>query len=716
MSKERSFQHDELERVKLERDAMQARLAEYDSAISARSTRWIYRALRHVRTVLVRLESRTRRIRTLSSLKRPGAADDSEGELAAFRTPSTSPDGTEDPIVSFIVPVYGNLDLTRRCLASLDAGAGTVPYEVIVIDDGSPGDDWAFISQIEGIVALRNEENLGYLRSVNRAASQARGRFLFLLNNDTVVAEGCVESLVRTAERSSTIGAVGAKLLFPDGRLQEAGSFVWRDGSGHNFGHGKTDGHSDYNFVREVDYCSAAALLVRASTWEAIGGFDDRYAPAYYEDTDLAFSIRQIGLRVVYQPLARVFHIAGASHGSAAATHQERNRQVFVDKWSEALADHDPPRPVLCALPRVNQQSVLFVDEHVPRPNRDSGSLRMSRLLQAVASAERRITFASISRHPIEPATTVLRQAGIDVEDGARSLRSVFRARAADLDAIVVSRPQVAATAIPLARRCAPGVPIVYDMVDFHLLRHERGSRVTQHRPSRYERRMSAMEATALQDADHVIAVTRDEAEAIRSARPSLDITVIGNIHEIERSETSFEQRDGVLFIGSWNHRPNRDAIEWLLREVMPAVWHRDPSMHLHLVGSDLPVDLGSCDGRVVNHGWCAELSPRFDQVRISIAPLRFGAGIKGKVGDSLARGVPVVGTSIAAEGFDASIAGLGDVESVDEIAEAAVALHGDKQRWLAAREAGLRTIERHATAHAAATAFDELMSKIGNR
>lgn len=188
-----------------------------------------------------------------------------------------------------------------------------------------------------------SNENLGFGGGNNRAAEAAAGEYLFLLNNSTAVQDGWLEPLLRLATSAPEIGAVGAKLIYPDGRLQEAGGLVFSDGSAWSFGRFADPDAPEYCYVREVDYCSAAALLVRADLFRQVGGFDRLYHPAYYEDVDLCFALRRLGYRVLVQPHARVTHYEGVTGGtstqSGAKRHQQTNGQAFARKWADELAE-----------------------------------------------------------------------------------------------------------------------------------------------------------------------------------------------------------------------------------------------------------------------------------------------------------------------------------------------------------------------------------------
>ncbi|HVA32740.1 MAG TPA: glycosyltransferase family 2 protein, partial [Candidatus Baltobacteraceae bacterium] len=247
----------------------------------------------------------------------------------------------ETPIVSVVIPVFNHCDVTMRCLRSIaDSWFESLDVQFVVVDDGSTDRTASVVTQLDGVEYLRNGRNEGFVRACNRGARLARGKYLCFLNNDTLVRDGWLDHLVSTLENDGTIGVAGSKLLYPDGRLQEAGSILWRDGTGWNVGNRDNPERPRYNFVRDVDYVSGAALLVRANLFERIGGFSEAYRPAYYEDADLCFTVRSLGYRVVYQPLSTVVHYEGATSGNARTgvkRFQEINRPKFCEKWAAEL-------------------------------------------------------------------------------------------------------------------------------------------------------------------------------------------------------------------------------------------------------------------------------------------------------------------------------------------------------------------------------------------
>src|SRR5213592_1572497 len=218
--------------------------------------------------------------------------------------------------VSVIIPVFNQFQFTHACLASLQTVEERSRFEVIVVDDCSTDETAELLPRMEGVIYLRNERNSGFIASCNRGAEQARGKYLFFLNNDTIVKPCWLSALRDTFAEEPRAGIVGSKLVYPDGRLQEAGGIIWRDASGWNYGKFDDPEKPEYNYLREVDYCSAAALMIPKALFQSVGGFDRRYAPAYYEDADLSFKVRRARYKVLYQPLSEVIHYEGATGGT----------------------------------------------------------------------------------------------------------------------------------------------------------------------------------------------------------------------------------------------------------------------------------------------------------------------------------------------------------------------------------------------------------------
>jgi len=258
------------------------------------------------------------------------------------------------PSASIVIPVHNEAAFTDACLAQLVA---TLPRhfasEIIVVDDASTDDTAALLARWAAadprVRVLHNAQNLGFLHSSNRGAAMAGGEVLVFLNNDTLPQPGWLPALLRVFRDQPDAGAVGGKLLYPNGTLQEAGGVIFADGSGCNFG--KHDLAVDaplYNYLREVDYCSGALLATRRALFERLGGFDPHFAPAYYEDTDYCFAVRAAGLRVYYQPESVVVHVEGGTSGTdleaGAKRYQVVNHAKFVEKWRVVLR-HQPPPP-----------------------------------------------------------------------------------------------------------------------------------------------------------------------------------------------------------------------------------------------------------------------------------------------------------------------------------------------------------------------------------
>ena len=635
------------------------------------------------------------------------------------------------PLLSVVVPVHGKWEYTRACLASIEQHRPAVPFEVLVVDDASLDRTAEMVAASQGVRLVRTQRNVGFVRACNLGASHARGAYLLFLNNDTEVRPGALDALVDAADSDERIGLVGAMLVYPDGRLQESGGIIWADGSGWNYGRDGDAGAPQFQVRRDVDYCSGAAILVRREVFEHVGGFDQRYAPAYYEDTDLAFAIRAVGHRTIVEPAAVVVHHEGVSHGTdltvGVKRYQEINRAQFVDKWAPILAEHLPAASELNVwLARQRGPAghrgglVLVADYQVPTPDRDSGSMRMHRLLLALVELGQRVVFFPCNGALLQPYTEELRYHGITVIPDAAGQDVFLREAGAALRLAVLSRPQVGWKLLEELRMLAPRCLVGYDTVDLHFLRLQRQAELAAATGDEQSATALAGKAAASRElelglvraADLTLVVSDHEQSLLRKLIPEADVRVLSNVHHPAGEVPGPQGRTGLLFVGGFDHLPNRDAVHWMAREVLPLVHRRHPDMVLHVVGSNPSPDVRALASETVRvYGWVADLVPLYRRCRLSVAPLRFGAGVKGKVGESMAAGLPTVCTPVAVEGM-----GLVDGQHVLVAADTTgfaaqvVALLNDDALWCALSAAGASAITERFGSDVARAALRDIL------
>ena len=562
--------------------------------------------------------------------------------------------------ITILIPVYGKWHYTERCLRALAQTEAVEMARIIVIDDQSPDDTAQRINAYPWVECFHLEKNLGFTRACNAGAQLVDTEFLCFLNNDTEPLPGFLSYLMSSMISDPTIAIAGSRLLYGNGKLQEAGSIIWSDGTGHNFGRGLGADAPQCLVGRNVDYCSAASVLVRTDFFRMIGGFDERYAPAYYEDTDLAFEAHQRGYKVLYEPRSVVIHHEGGTHGTdiseGGKAQQEINRKVFCEKWKNELQSQWSPNEVA---PRVAithrsdlRPSILYFDHRFITPDQDSGSYRAFQLLKICQSLGYTVVFATADENRYSESVDMLHANGIETLSGVQEVSEYLSEGSLWVEAAIIARAEPAHFWVNWFKSHSPETPIIFDTVDIHHLRESQQAQLTGNELRRLRsQRTERIEIDLVSRSFMTLVVGGTEKQYLLSKVPNSKVHVVSNIHPLsdEVHGLKFTERHGLLFVGGFEHYPNVDGILWFLDEVWPLVDSQIRSDGLIIIGSKMPESIKNrASENVQVEGWVDSTTPYLNTARLSIAPLRFGAGVKGKVGEAWASGLPVIGTSVA--------------------------------------------------------------------
>ncbi|MEM1389520.1 MAG: glycosyltransferase [Pseudomonadota bacterium] len=620
---------------------------------------------------------------------------------------NTQVDPDFEPEISIIIPVYNNVEYTRACLESIAKAGSNFSYEILIGDDGSSDETETEMSLRRDLTYIRNDTNLGFLRNCNNAAQYAKGRYLVFLNNDTTVTPGWLDALRNTYDEHDDVGLVGSKLVYPNGQLQEAGGIVWEDGSGWNWGRLADPDNPKFNYVRDVDYVSGASIMIERDYFERLGRFDERYEMAYYEDTDLAMSVRASGRRVLYQPHSEVIHHEGISSGtdleSGQKQYQVSNAKLFFEKWRDELSSNlenasDPVK----ASDRTVKSHILIIDECTPTPDQDSGSIDMFNMIKILISLGYRVHFIPRSNFAFfDDYTRTLQGMGVECVYAPfyKSVEEFLTERGDMFSHVFLVRVTAAREYLETVKTHCPSAKRVFYTVDLHHLREKREAELRDDDELReIAAATEASEIGLMKDVSTTIVLSEAEKQMLED-RGVNGLVTIPLIREIERpTEAPFARRHGALFIGGYQHTPNIDAVKWLVDDIWPAVRKLTKerglaSVPLHIYGSRMPDSFRNFAAEDIHvHGFAPDLREIYNSVRLSVAPLRFGAGLKGKLATSFIYGVPVVGTDIAFEGVNNAtlLAGSSSPDKVDMIAAHIVETHFMQEKWQRIRAASI--------------------------
>jgi len=623
-------------------------------------------------------------------------------------TPLQLPE-TPDPEISVLLVLFNRAELTMACLRSL-AENYRERLEVIIVDNASQDETAQLLDQLRGARILRNKENQNFLLAVKQAAREAKGRYLLILNNDAQVLPGTIQSALQTIQSGADIGAVGGRLILLDSSLQEAGSIIWRDGSCLGYGRGDNPFAPMYMFRRDVDYCSGAFLLTPRTLWERLGGFDERFKPAYYEETDYCTRVWESGLRVVYDPNSVLLHYEFASSDSSkSAIDLQRNHQdIFASRHQKRLATHYAPDVSSILLARMKHSGIrriLFIDDRVPHTWLGSGFPRARAMVLALLKQKCFVTF-----YPLSVVDETWKSVYSDMPPelefmigyGPPLLETFLSNRRDYYDTIFISRPHNMRILKPILDAHPDWfehTEIVYDAEAIFVTREITLRQITGTPLSPDEIKGRFQQEVALAEAaDCVIAVSNSDAAEFRKYGLH-NVQVVGHSLEPCPTERPFEERRGFLFVGAIHEEtsPNGDSMIWFLDEILPKIQA--------VLGMDVPVTIAGVNKSerirqlagpsVVITGHMADLTDLYDSARVFIAPTRYAAGIPHKVHEAAARGLPIVATQLLGTQL-----GWSDGEPLltgsdaDSFAAKCIELYNDRTLWTRLRNGALNRIQ----------------------
>lgn len=597
-----------------------------------------------------------------------------------------------NPDATIVIPVHNKLSLTYHSLASLILANNKASYEVIVVDDCSTDRTTELAEIVENVNIIRNDHNLGFLRNCNKAAKEARGEYLVMLNNDTEVTSGWLDEMLETFERFEGVGMVGSKLIYPDGKLQEAGGIVWANGQPWNLGNRDNPQSPEWNYARQVDYLSGASLMVPRNIWEEVNGFSDEFAPAYYEDTDLAFKIRDSGYKTVYAPYSVVVHFEGMSNGrdesQGIKKHQVINAPRFRSKWVDSYMHNGQP-----SFPNVSKNKdrgvayrVLMIDYAVPRPDHDAGSYAAIQEMRMLQANGFKVSFVAENMAHMGKYTDELQKMGVECfySPFQTSVSQVLETRGSEYDVVYITRYDVAERHLPAVKQYTQA-KVLFNNADLHFLRELRAALAAGQKDLSGPLATRDRELALMRKVDGILSYNPTEHAVIMSHNLQVDnLHICPWVLDGRGHAASYETRSGIAFLGGYRHTPNVEAVEFFVEKVMPLLRKRLPGVAFHIYGSSIPVSFNKYESDdVILEGFVENLDDVFESARVMVAPLLSGAGIKGKVLEAMSAGIPQVLTPVAAEatGLSHGVSAM-IVEDPQAWVDAIAELYEVEERW----------------------------------
>lgn len=630
------------------------------------------------------------------------------------------------PEATLVIPAQADADTLHRCLLALREAGADRRADIVLLDLATGGGHAAALmpSLVRNVQLLSPKAGGGLAECLEELARSARGELIGLIDPGVTVAPGWLDEMVATMAREPQAGLVAGKLVGADGLVRHAGLLSGADGLPHIIGLHDDASLPEFGFLREVDGVGALAFVVRRAL---LGQPDGLQPPARRPVSPSAFSghdagcivldlclrLRMAGHAVMVQPQAlatcsdqmelsgRIADLTGPADDAAQL------RQI----WFETGRAPAPVRFVGHA---------LVIDNDMPRPDRDAGSVAALEQMQLLRRLGYRVSFApAASGRKHDPAADQLQAQGIELVGTPHfaSITDYLASHGRKLSLVQIYRHMNAAMFIDRVREMAPQARLVFSPADLHHVREMRHATVAGlPRSAAAARETREQELLCVRHADATILTSDYEMSLLAPEVEPGRLRLLRWITRPVPSPRGFTERSGLCFVGNYRHGPNVDGMLWFVECVMPRLRARRPGLILHIAGSEMTDEIRALAAPDVKvHGWVEDLTEMLAQVRLSVAPLRFGAGFKGKVAMSLAHGVPVVGTTIAMEGTGL-LDGQGVViaDDAEAFADHVLRLHDDADWWECLSATGIDRCTALYSPEAALNVYRDMLQDFG--
>ncbi|WEK68450.1 MAG: glycosyltransferase [Candidatus Chryseobacterium colombiense] len=623
-------------------------------------------------------------------------------ELKFFENYSFNFEISKSPEVSIVIFFSDSIRQTLNCLYTVDQYDKNISKEIIIVDNENSENTVKFLEGIPGLTIINSDKNLGFVENINKGIKSAKAEYIYLLNSNVEVQENYLSHLLEIFKTKENAGAVGSKIVSRDNTLQEAGCLILKKSEIVNIGKGEAIDTPQYDYLRKADCSSGNSLLFSRLNAEGnINLLDEAFLSVDSGVADLCLRLKnEQKLDTYYQPLSEIVHVENISN--IEKEFFAKDKITFLEKWDNNFTNE------------IKKPNFLFLEENMPKPDQDSGSRRFLEIVKILQKNGHRIILAVKHFDELTDRSYVkfFRSIGVQVcmdyvtpKDKIVKVVNQIEGAIHSVDIIWIFRPIGFDYWYSQIKNKISGKKIVYDMVDLHYLRMERENNyidvITKEREKEIEF-FKEKEYFGMNTSDAVLSISDEEKNTVSKNGVKYDkIFTVSNIHKPVNATNAVEflQREGILFIGGYNHLPNIDAVKFLHENIMPLVWQKNHNIKVFVLGPDFPEDLKQRyhSDKFQILGYQKSVDYWFENSRIFVAPLRYGAGVKGKIGQALEFKLPVVTTEIGAEGMsleDRKTALISD-ENPQNFADKILELYNDENLWQTLHENSLQPLSK---------------------